>query len=303
MNAIVKTENEPRQLQRLAAQRYLYSTAKHLYGTQLILAGPVAVVWAGAVALSPGLKAAAGVWGIVVSALDATVLTPWQKRLRERAAKVQETFDCDVLQLEWNYIKVGEKPDPELVKAEADKYTKIQNHFPPLEDWYPLAVSEVPLDIARVICQRANCWWDAEQRRGYARLLLGCLFVVGLAILGLGLVRGLTLEKLILAVMLPLSPALLVATRQFSEQTDAASRLDKLKGHAARMWSELCADGDRGELAHKSRTLQDEIYDNRKCNSSVFDWMFQRVRTRYESQMNYTAQQLVDEAKQRMRIF
>jgi hypothetical protein len=252
-----------------------------LYGTQLILAGPVAVVWAGAVALSPGLKAAAGVWGIVVSALDATVLTPWQKRLRERAAKVQETFDCDVLQLEWNYIKVGEKPDPELVKAEADKYTKIQNHFPPLEDWYPLAVSEVPLDIARVICQRANCWWDAEQRRGYARLLLGCLFVVGLAILGLGLVRGLTLEKLILAVMLPLSPALL----------------------AARMWSELCADGDRGELAHKSRTLQDEIYDNRKCNSSVFDWMFQRVRTRYESQMNYTAQQLVDEAKQRMRIF
>lgn len=197
MNAIVKTENEPRQLQRLAAQRYLYSTAKRLYGTQLILAGPIAVVWAGAVAIAPDLKAAAGVWGVLISALDAIVLTPWQKRLRERAAKVQEMFDCDVLQLEWNYIKVGDKPDPELVKAEADKYAKIQNRFHSLQDWYPQAVSEVPHDIARVICQRANCWWDAEQRRGYARLLLGCLLVVGLAILGLGLVRGLTLKKLI----------------------------------------------------------------------------------------------------------
>lgn len=302
MNAIVKTENEPRQLQRLAAQRYLYSTAKRLYGTQLIFAGPVAVMWAGAVVLAPGLKAAAGVWGVLVSLLDAAVLTPWQKRLQERAAKIQETFDCDVLQLEWNYIKVGEKPDPELVKAEADKYTKVQNRFHPLEDWYPLAVSEVPLDIARVICQRANCWWDAEQRRGYARLLLGCLLVVGLAILGLGLVKGLSLEKFILAVILPLSPALLVAKRQFSEQTKAASRLDKLKGHADQFWSDLCAGGERKDLAHKCRTLQDEIYDNRKCNSSVFDWMFRRVRTRYESRMNYTAQQLVDEAKQRLGI-
>lgn len=102
--------------------------------------------------------------------------------------------------------------------------------------------------------------------------------------------------------MLPLSPALLVAARQFSEQTNAASRLDKLKGHAAQMWSELCAGGDHAELAHKSRTLQDEIYDNRKCNSSVFDWMFKRVRTSYETQMNYTAQQLVDEAKQKIHI-
>ena len=211
-------------------------------------------------------------------------------------------FDCDVLQLEWNYIKVGEKPDPELVKAAADKYAKIESHFPSLQDWYPQAVSEVPLDIARVICQRANCWWDAEQRRGYARLLLGCLLVVGLAILCLGLVRGITLEKLILAVMLPLSPALLVAVRQFSEQTNAASRLDKLKGHAGQMWSELCSDRDHAQLSHKSRTLQDEIYDNRKCNSSVFDWMFQRVRTSYEAQMNYTAQQLVDEAKEKMRV-
>ena len=63
MNAIVQTENEPRQLQRLAAQRYLYSTAKRLYGAQLILAGPIAVMWAGAVAISPNLKAAAGIWG------------------------------------------------------------------------------------------------------------------------------------------------------------------------------------------------------------------------------------------------
>jgi hypothetical protein len=302
VNAILRTENEPRQLQRLGAQRYLYSIAKRLYGAQLILAGPVAVAWAGAVVLSPHLKMAAAGWGALVSILDGAVLTPRQKRLRERAAKIQEAFDCDVLQLEWNVIKIGKKPDPAVVKKMADKYVKVESRFPPLGDWYPNPVDEVPLDVARVICQRTNCWWDAEQRRGYARLLLGCLIIVGVAILGLGFVGKLTVDKLILAVVLPLTPAVLVAKRQFSEQNDAASRLEELKTHADQIWSELCAGGSHDEFARRSRVLQDEIYDNRKCNSPVFDWMFRRVRSDYEVQMNYTARQMVDDAKQKLGI-
>ena len=302
MNAILKTENEPRQLQRLGAQRYLYSVVKRINGAQLILAGPVAVVWALAVVGSPQLKTAAAVWGALVSILDGAVLTKWQKSLREKAAKIQEAFDCDVLQLEWNVIKVGKKPDPALVKKMADKYAKVQSRFPPLEDWYPNPVGEVPLDVARVICQRTNCWWDAEQRRGYARQLLGCLIIVGVVILALGLVGKLTIDKFLLAVVLPLAPAMLVARRQFSEQNDAASRLDVLVNHADELCSGLCAGGSLDEIARKSRSLQDEIYDNRKCNAPVFDWIFRRVRTDYEVGMNYTARQLVDDAKQKLNL-
>ena len=51
---------------------------------------------------------------------------PWQKPLRERAARIQEAFDCDVLQLPGNEIKTGKRREPELIKEEADKYQNAQ---------------------------------------------------------------------------------------------------------------------------------------------------------------------------------
>jgi hypothetical protein len=115
MNDISKLQNEPRQLQRLAAQRQLYSTAKKIFGIQLLLGGPVAIGWSLTVVATPEVRGFAAVWGALISFADLLWLTPWQKRLRERAARIQEAFDCDVLQLSWNDIKVGRSPDPELV--------------------------------------------------------------------------------------------------------------------------------------------------------------------------------------------
>src|ERR1035441_3331045 len=99
MNNIATLQNEPRQLQRLAAQRQLYSTAKRIFGIQLVLGGPVAIGWSLLVVVLPELTGLAAVWGALVSFSDVLWLTPWQKRLRERAARIQEAFDCDVLQL------------------------------------------------------------------------------------------------------------------------------------------------------------------------------------------------------------
>jgi hypothetical protein len=132
MNDIAKSQNEPRQLQRLAAQRQLYSTAKRIFGIQLLLGGPIAIGWSLAVVASPELKGFAAVWGALVSFSDVLWLTPWQKRLRERAARIQEAFDCDVLQLPWNDIKTGKPPDPELIKEQADKYQNAESGLPPL---------------------------------------------------------------------------------------------------------------------------------------------------------------------------
>src|SRR6266567_2811856 len=168
MNTIAEIQNEPRQLQRLAAQRHLYSTAKRIFGVQLMLGVPVAIAWALTVVALPELRGFAAVWGAFVSFSDVLWLTPWQKRLRERAARIQESFDCDVLQLPWNDIKTGKPPEPELVKEQADKYAKIQPGLPPLTNWYAPVVSDLPLEVGRVICQRTNCWWDSKQRRRYA---------------------------------------------------------------------------------------------------------------------------------------
>jgi hypothetical protein len=302
MNDISKLQNEPRQLQRLAAQRQLYSTAKRIFGIQLLLGGPVAIGWSLAVVATPEVRGFAAVWGALISSADLLWLTPWQKRLRERAARIQEAFDCDVLQLSWNDIKVGRSPDPELVKEQADKYAKVQSGLPPLINWYAPVVSDLPLDVGRVICQRSNCWWDSKQRRRYAAWVLASVIIVTLLMCGLGFIGGFTVEKLFLAILLPLSPAVLLGVRQFLEQTEAATRLDRLKEHAESLWSDMCNGGARTRLADKCRALQDEIFENRKRSPLVFDWIFRKLRNDYDAQMNHGAQELAEEAKRRLGI-
>src|SRR2546428_5451157 len=116
MNSIPTEQNSERQLQRLAAQRQLYATAKTIFGWQLVVSAPIAVALAFSTIIYPPLKAVAALWGFVVTVCDVAWLTPWQKRLRNAAARIQESFDCEVLGLPWDELKAGKRPDPELVK-------------------------------------------------------------------------------------------------------------------------------------------------------------------------------------------
>jgi hypothetical protein len=301
MNDIPEKQNEPRQLERLAAQRQLYSTAKRIFGAQVILGAPVAFGWALLVVLFPEVKGFAALWGVAITLADILWLTPWQKQLRESAAKIQEAFDCEVLDLSWNEIKAGKPADYELVKEQAVKFDN-GSESTPLWDWYPPVVGDLPIEVARVICQRANCRWDSNQRRRYAAWVIACVIFVSVLVFGLGFIGGMTVEKFFLAIFLPLSPAFILGIRQFTEQTEAANRLDKLKEHADRLWSEACKNESAAISTIKSRALQDEIFENRKRSPLVFDWVFYLVRDRYEEQMNHGAQELAEEAKRKLRL-
>lgn len=297
MNDIAEKQNSEKQLRRLAAQRQLYSTAKRIFGAQLVLGGPIAVICAITALALPAVEGYVAVWAVIITLCDLFWLEPWQKRLKDRAAKIQEVFDCDVLNLSWNDIKVGKKPDAELVKEQADKYFKhVQNPLP-LSNWYPTVVGSLPIDMARIVCQRSNCWWDSNQRKHYATLVVTTLAVICLSILIVGFIGGLNLEKFFLVIVAPLLPAVVIGIRQYSDQMEAAERLDKLKEHADELWTAAIQPSPASDLAIKSRFLQDEIFENRRKSPFVFDWIFRRVRNSYEDQMNYSAEQLAAEAK------
>lgn len=302
MNAIPRQQNSELQLQRLAAQRQLYATAKTIFAWQLVVSGPIAVILALLVNLSPSLKGFAALWGILVTVCDVAWLTPWQKRLRTRAAGVQEAFDCDVLGLPWDELKGGKKPDPELVKEQADKYKRWSWSMPPLTDWYAKGVECLPLHIARLVCQRSNCWWDAKQRRRYAITVIAGMAIIFVSTLFLAMSGGLSLEEFVLKVVAPLSPALLLGYRQFTEQMEAATRLDKLKEHAERIWNQALNGKNEGEMSKASRSLQDEILENRRKSPLIFDALFKRLRRDYEIQMNHGAETYIAEAKLQLGI-
>lgn len=301
MNSIPTIQNTDRQLQRLAAQRQLYATAKKVFGAQLIVSAPLAVGLAFAVIIFPSLKCYVALWGILVALCGTALLMPWQKRLRYNAARIQELFDCDVLELPWNEVKVDKRPDPELIQEQSEKYKSWASKMPPLTDWYAKSVGELPLYVARIACQRSNCWWDAKQRRRYAVVVIVCTVVVFLAVLLLAMSNGATIENFVLMVLAPLAPALLLGYRQYTEQMEAASRLTKLKGHAESLWDDvLSGKSTESGTTAKARVLQDEIFENRSKSPLVFDALFARLRDDFEAQMNYGVTDHVAEAKQKL---
>src|SRR5688500_11900089 len=282
MNSIPTDQNTERQLQRLAAQRQLYATAKTVFAWQVFISGPVAVGLAFSVIVFPSLKGFAALWGILMTLCDIARLTPWQKRLRGSAARTQELFDCDVLRLPWDELKAGKPPDPELVKEQAEKYKVWAATMPPLSDWYAKEVGCLPLHVARLVCQRSNCWWDAKQRRRYAITVIVCVAAIFVTVLFLAMGNGFTIEDFVLKVAAPLSPALLLGYRQFTEQMETATRLDKLKEHAERVWADALSGKPEAEVTARARGLQDEILENRRRSPPVFDALFKRLRQEYE---------------------
>lgn len=295
-------QNSEKQLHRLAAQRQLYATAKHVFGWQVILGGPGAIACAVLVLLRPEFKVYVASWGLLVALCDLFWLTPWQKSLRGAAARIQEAFDCDVLGLKWNDLKAGKHPDPELVKAQSTKYEKWAATMPTLKNWYSPRSDELPLHVGRVICQRTNCWWDSTQRRHYAAWLVGIVALIFVLVCGLALTGGASLEGLLLKGILPLAPALLIALRQFTEQREAADRLDKLRDHCGTIWKAALAGKSKSALTDMSRNLQDEILENRRKAPPVLDLIFKRLRNEYEASMNHAADHYVSEAKAALKI-
>ena len=94
----------------------------------------------------------------------------------------------------------------------------------------------------------------------------------------------------------------MIALRQFTEQREAADRLDKLKDHCGTIWKEALSGRSESALTDMSRNLQDEILENRRKAPPVLDLVFKRLRNDYEANMNHATDYFVSEAKSALKI-
>ena len=236
MNNIPQEQNTPHQLERLAAQRQLYSDAKNIQNINIILSIPSVIIWSILIAFFPSLQIYAALWGLSVTLLEQAIFSHSQKNLQEKAAKIQQLFDCDIFELDWSQLCSGSRPEPELIVSSSAKYRKKDPNYSNLKDWYPVSVGQLPIHEARLICQRSNIWWDAKQKLRYCKLILFGLIAITIIVFLVGLVGGLTLEKFVLAIVIPLLPAFIFTIRQYIENKQAATRLDNLRENSENIW-------------------------------------------------------------------
>jgi hypothetical protein len=295
MNNITITQNQAESIKLLRAQRQFYVVAKRLLSMQVSITVLVPAIAAILVFIWPAAKGPSAVLSLVIVILDATILDRAQKTVRKRAAKAQEEFDCSVLGLPWNDFSVGLKLEPEVIHGASAKYKEPKDQ--PVKDWYPTCVAQVPQPLARIICQRANFWYDSALRRTLATWVLTLTIVLAVGLALTGVILGLPLDALLLTVGAPLIPILVWGIREFQRQREVADAGDRLKDQAGALWLRAlhgkCADS---ECVSESRMFQTALYERRCSSPVIFNWIYKAMRDPLEQQMNAGAETLVAEA-------
>lgn len=301
-----ETPNQRRAKQARAArtatpQRLFYARAKWYQSLFTVLALLLPIVGVLFAASLPEIRPFLGLGSIFVLLFDVGIISLKQKEDCKRGAKIQEQFDTEVLKLNWNQLVAGKCVDAEEIRAIATGPISECDHKL-LVNWYEPAISRLPLEFGRLICQRTNLVYDMRVRKQYAEILTGAAGLLFASVALLGLWQGLTWGDLILTMGVPFLPLAAYVFREYRKQYDTIETLTILKSEQEKMWDKALTGTSNEELTFMSRALQDAIYRHRASNPLVFDWLYSRLRAREEGLTRYAVDKLVSHAEQTLKL-
>lgn len=286
MNEINTIQNNRKQIELLFTQRSLYSGAKKYFIWRTVFALILAIVGPIISFSNESVGLYVGIVSIAYLLISHLVLERLEGTKKINAAKIQEEFDTSVLSLLWNEVVAGSRPDMEIVASVLSQDRAIDSSS--LENWYASDVSKVPLELGRLLCQRANTWWDSTLRNRYIALLLVLLFGTISILIILGIQLDLTLSKFILGVLLPIVPLIELLLKQIRDHFESHACILELKGKLDNSIEILFQGKGIHNPEAVARVFQDEIFRHRKKCPMVFDWVYWFFRDRQENQMQFS---------------
>lgn len=297
MNNIENLQNEQKQLERLAAQRELYSAAKSIHVVQICITVIIPILLAIIAIKKTNIAPYAAALGLMASLLDVLMIEQMIKIKRQKAAKIQELFDCEVLNLDTSPLKIIDDIAVEEVLLHYQAHTKINSNIEKIRDWYPKNIGNLPIHIARIICQRENCWWDSKLRERYTYILKMAVIIVVILLFCFAQYNNLKFTDMVLLGS-SLLPFFQFSIKQANEHKEAAKRLDELVRYSKDLWnSALDRIKNEDVITEGSRRLQDEIFEHRSKSPLILDMFYKRLRNKDEELVNRSTEILLEEAK------
>jgi hypothetical protein len=296
MNQIPIEQNKQKQLERLAAQRELYSSAKKWHVFQIVITVILPVCLVIIASFEAKLTTFGAIFGVCSFIFDISIIEPEIYKRKTKAAKIQELFDCDVLQIPKSPLKTVDDITVEEVLTYYNAHIKIRTNVEKIKDWYSPKVGQLSINTARILCQRTNCWWDSKLRQRFSNFLK----YTSMSIFGLLLILGYLIDLTLIEFTLILStlvPFFQFCIKQSNDNKDAANRLNELVLYSVQVWSNALEKSyDDNTMIIDSRRLQDELFEHRKKSPLILNFFFKIFRDRDEEMMNRTSEILVQEA-------
>lgn len=287
LNDINVRQNEDEHLERLAAQRALYSQAKCVRLFVVVSAISIAVASALAAFLYPKASPGLGLLGLLLALLDLLFLDGREEDLRQRAAAIQEDFDTRLFSLPWR-DSLGHEVEHERVVEEG----RDGKSDPKLRDWYP-DVSALPPGLAALVCQRSSITWDGRTRSIYS-VVVGVMTVVfAVSMVGLAVAMEMALADFLMALAFPAFPAVqhgVKVVRAHRKAADAEKALfDDVEA--------LVRQGPSAVDVTALRQVQDRLWLLRREQPLVPDALYRLTRERREVIMREATARIVAEVQ------
>ncbi len=277
--SILEKQNHRESLAKLAALRLLYRHAKRMrgFGTVSVLVVALLGILASVID-SQWYNQTVPLVSLFLWFLDQEILRRREQAFKVEAAVIQEDFDCFVLDLPWPEYKGFARPTSDRIKQLEGKARKREGILEGLENWY--GTDEIQDDSihSKLRCQKASCWWDVNIRRKWGLILKVILVVVLFLVIGLAIIMKITVLQFV-AIVASNIRILAWVLAEVREQKNAINRIERIHGI-------LSSFGKEKPVSSSGiRSIQNEIFEHRRTNPPVPEWLYRLTRVDRELEM------------------
>ena len=278
MNNINQLQNEKKFIEYLKAQRVAYSQCK-TYQILDIISVVISITLPLIGIYKSELVNVFGAIGVVWTIVY-LVAESFRKSKAKQGAKIQEQFDTELYGLPWNEVLCKTKINRDLQTELSSKYKGND-----LKDWYSKEIgSELPQEVAILLCQRINFSWELNLRKKYVSfLIISIVFYYGIFLFVAALENTGLYDILIL-----LAPS--ISFLIYGVQNISALRSHiKSKHDALNLIDSKLEEYKSNKIIPKTdelRQVQDLIYTERIVPEKIPDWFYKTFRTKNETRID-----------------
>ncbi len=187
MKNILEEQNLEKNLRLLIVQRVLYSRTKNFKSLELlILVISIGISVLPIIPIEYLRNCPDYYFGLISTFFLVTSLGIGQvsKSIQEKAAEVQQQFDCSLFNLDYQPVVDNE----EILKISGEAITKDVGIKEQVRNWYTDAISKFNFPYSALACQQQNIGWNISLDKRYLKFLLYLLFLLIIFILFISLI-------------------------------------------------------------------------------------------------------------------
>lgn len=297
-NYILETQNKSFHIDQLLAQKKIYSNAKILQGILIFITIPLPIILALIIKTYPNIIDETKwifILYLLIASFSEKALESLIDRNKKLAASIQETFDTEVLKIEINETLNTASIDREIIRAKSKKSKTNSKKVEKVTNWYSLNLKGLKTNIASILCQRTNIYYDFSVRKRYNWLMRFFVFMTFIILLCISLENDITLKSFLIEVIIPSIPVFMFAYKEINTNTESIDNLEHLKKLIEQTLDKINIHSSIDKTL--LRKIQDRIYTNRNLSPLVPDLIYRIIRPKLEDEMNYSVEQKVDELK------